>query len=333
MASGSTRRLTLVSQALTPFFRRTITPSLDRAVNPMSNYTIPSSSHHAITPSRHYPISRLSNSVCISIFAWLVISLCPASARAQFTPRPIADPATGERYHIEAAAGFWFPTSDISIASQSLGILGSTIDFKKDLGLTDQHFPELHLELRPATRHKFRLQYIPISYDQKAVLTRTVVFNGQSYTIGRTISSTLDWKAYRFGYEFDFISRDRGFGGFILDFKYTDVTATLATVSSPIVTEFTQAKAPIPAIGGIFRVYVVPNISITGEVTGFTLPEQAFKDTNGHYFDVNVYGTLNFTNYVGVQVGYRALDVGYLIKTDTGSFALQGVFFGIVARY
>ena len=217
--------------------------------------------------------------------------------------------------------------------TSEIQFIGSTIDFKKDLGLTDQRFPEVHLELRPTTRHKFRLQYIPIKYDQSAVLTRTVVFNGQSYTIGRAITSTLDWKAYRIGYEYDFISRDRGFGGFILDFKYTDVTATLSTVASPIVTEFTKAEAPIPAIGGIFRVYVVPNISITGEVTGFTLPETAFKDTNGHYLDVNFYGTLNFTNNVGVQVGYRALDVGYLIKTDSGSFTLQGVFFGVVARY
>jgi len=276
---------------------------------------------------------KRAGSVGLSLLAWVVLLSWPASARAQFTPRPVADPATGERYHVEAAAGFWFPTADISIASQSLGIVGSTIDFKKDLGLTDQHFPEVHLELRPAPRHKFRLQYIPIKYDQNAVLTRTVVFNGQSYTIGRAISSTLDWKAYRIGYEYDFISRDRGFGGFILDFKYTDVTARLSTVASPIVTEFTQAEAPIPAIGGIFRVYVVPNISISGEVTGFTLPEKTFKDKNGHYLDVNVYGTLNFTNYVGVQVGYRALDVGYLVNTDTGSFTLQGVFFGIVARY
>ena len=269
-----------------------------------------------------------------AILAFVVLfALLPTAARAQFQPRPLADPATGERYHVEAAAGFWFPGADMSIASQSLGIPGSTIDFKNDLGLTDQHFPEVHLELRPATRHKLRLQYIPIKYDQTGLLQRTIVFNGQSYTVGRSIASTLDWKAYRFGYEYDFISRDRGFGGFVLDFKYTDVTATLTTLSSPIVSEFTQAKAPIPTLGGIFRVYVVPNISITGEVTGFKLPDTLIKDTSGHYLDVNVYGTLNFTNYIGVQVGYRAFDVGYLIKTDTGSFTLQGVFFGVVARY
>jgi hypothetical protein len=163
------------------------------------------------------------------------------------------------------------------------------------------------------------MQYIPITYEQTSVLTRTIVFNGQSYTIGGSVTSTLDWNAYRFGYEFDFISRDRGFGGFVLDFKYTDVTATLAT---PISLEFTQAKAPIPAIGGIFRVYVVPNISITGELTGFKMPERVFKDAGGHYFDFNLYGTLNFTNYVGVQVGYRARP-RLRDQTDTGSFTLR----------
>jgi len=112
--------------------------------------------------------------------------------------------------------------------------------------------------------------------------------------------------------------------------KYTDVTATL---TSPIVTEFTQAKAPIPALGGVVRFYPVPNISITGEVTGFKLPEKLIRDTTGHYVDVNIYGTLNFTNYVGVQLGYRSIDVGYGIRTDTGSFVLRGLFFGIVARY
>jgi hypothetical protein len=34
-----------------------------------------------------------------------------------------------------------------------------------------------------------------------------------------------------------------------------------------------------------------------------------------------------------VQLGYRSLDVGYLVKTDTGSFVLRGLFFGVVARY
>jgi hypothetical protein len=219
----------------------------------------------------------------------------------------------------------------MSISSESLGIVGSTIDFKRDLALTDQHFPELHLELR-ADRHKFRFQYIPIKYEQTGILTREIVFNGQRYRIGVPVNSSLDWKAYRIGYEFDFVRTDRLFAGFILDFKQTDVTANLATVT-PGLTEFARARAPIPAVGGVVRGYVVPNISITGEVTGFKLPGNLIKDISGHYFDVDIYGTLNFTNYVGVQVGFRSFDVGYLVDTDTGSFTLKGMFFGVVARY
>jgi hypothetical protein len=261
----------------------------------------------------------------------LVMLLTADSANAQFRPRPIDDPATGEQYHVEASAGFWFPTADMTISSQSLGVVGSTIDFKQDLGLTDQHFPELHLVLRPARNHKFRFQYIPISYDQTTVLTREIVFNGQKYVVGLPTNSTLDWKAYRIGYEYDFISMDRGYAGAVLDIKLTEVRATLATPAAAA--EFTEQRVPIPAIGGIFRVYPVPNLSITGEVTGFKLPANVFENTQGHYVDIDFYGTLNFTNYIGAQIGYRSFDVGYIVKTDTGSFKLRGLYFGVVARY
>ena len=89
--------------------------------------------------------------------------------------------------------------------------------------------------------------------------------------------------------------------------------------------QFARARAPIPAIGGIGRVYVVPNISITGEFTGFKLPEQLSTTRyNAHYVDLDIYGTVNFTNNIGVKVGYRSLDVGYLIETDLGDADAEG---------
>jgi hypothetical protein len=279
----------------------------------------------------------MSNRPAIGLYTFtsltLALLLAAAPASAQFQPRPISDPATGEQYHIEGAAGFWFPSADMQISSTALSLVGTVIDFKKDLGLQDQKFPELHLVLRPAKKHKLRLQYIPLSYSQTATLTADIVFNGQRYKVGLPVNSTLEWKAWRFGYEYDVVARDRGFAGFLLDFKYTNVSATLA---SPLRSDFAQAKAPIPTIGGIFRVYPVANISITGEVTGFTigwLPTSLTKNNTGHFVDVDFYGTLNFTNNVGVQAGYRSFDVAYALKTDTGTFMVKGPYFGIVARY
>ncbi len=264
------------------------------------------------------------------------VLLCAASpAWAQFQPRPMPggdpDVPTGERYHIEGQIGLWPSGADMQIASESLGIPGDLIDFKDDLGLTDQTFPEFHVTLRPARRHKFRFQYIPIKFTQSGILTRNIVFNGQLFPVSAEVDSELDWKAYRFGYELDFLVLPRGFGGLVLDFKYTDVRAEL--VVPGLIEEFARARAPIPAIGGIFRVYVVPNVSITGEITGFKLPEDLIEDASGRYLDVDFYGTVNFTDNFGAQLGYRSFDLGYTVDTDVGDFRLKGFYFGGVARY
>jgi hypothetical protein len=281
-------------------------------------------------------VNETKPAIRLYAIAVLVFLAAAAPAFAQFKPRPMNDPTSGEAYHIEGAVDLWIPTADILLASESLGIPGTTIDFKTDLGLTDQKFPAFHLELRPTKSNKFRFQLVPINFTQTATLRRDVIFNGQRYSVGLPVTSSLDWKAYRFGYEFDFISRSRGFAGFIVEAKYTDVTATLtvpAIAGRAAINEFDQARAPIPAIGGTARFYVVPNISVTADITGFRLPDNVVKSASGHYVDVDIYGTMNFTNNFGVQAGYRSLDLGYAFKTDSGTFTLRGPYFGLVARY
>jgi len=255
-------------------------------------------------------------------------------AHAQFQQQPVAEPVSGETYRVEGAVGLWAPSTAMSISSESLGIIGSNIDFRNDLGLQNQRFPEFHFELRGG-KHKFRFQAIPIRFNQSATLTRDIVFNGQRYRVGLPVTSALDWNGYRLGYEYDFIRRDRFWVGGMIDVKYTDVTATLTSV---LADEFAHALAPVPAIGGVGRVYVVPNVSITGEVTGSTLgwlPASLIQDNQGHYVDYNIYGTWNVIKNVGVQVGYRSLDLGYVVNKnrDSGTFKLHGLFFGVVARY
>ena len=260
-----------------------------------------------------------------------IVLLTASPARAQFKPRPMSDPATGEQYHIEASAGFWSTSSDMVISSEALGIIGSTIDFKKDLGLESGRLRELRVVLRPATKHKLRFEVIPIRMTGKDfVLSRTIVFNGQAYRFGVPVTTQFDWTAYRFAYEYDFLHHDRWFVGFIFDIKQTDVQAQLATA---VITEFAHARGPIPAIGGIARFYPAPNISVTGEYTRLPYKEDITEDIKARYADFGLYGTLNFTNNIGAQIGYRSFDVGYKFDQDTGAFTVKGPYFGIVARY
>jgi hypothetical protein len=261
---------------------------------------------------------------CTAVLAALLASPPPASAQ-----QSLYDPPTGERFVIEGAAGFWRPAAEMSVASEQFGIVGTLIDFKRDLGLSDQMFRELHATLKAGRKHKFRFQFIPLDYEQSARIQRDIVFNGQRYRIGLDVESEFNWNAYRFGYEYDFLVKDWGFAGFIAEAKYTDVRAELRTST---IREWAQVSAPVPAVGGIVRYYFIPNVSITGEFSGITIPEIS-QSYDGHYFDLDIYGTVNFNRYIGGQFGYRSFDVGLLLDDDRGSFVVKGVYFGVVARY
>ena len=258
------------------------------------------------------------------------LSLCAAPVFAQYRPRPTATAAPAENYHIELSAGFWNPAADMQITDTAQGQAGSTVDMKKDLGLVDKKFPEFQIVIKPAAKHKIRAQFIPISFAQTATPARALTFGGQTYPAGTAIASTLDWKAWRFGYEYDIRSSNRGFIGVIVDVKYTDVGATL-TSGGRIGTA--SAKAPIPALGGIGRLYLASNLSTTIELTGFDLPGNWIKSTSGHYADVDLYAMLNFANQFSVKGGYRKFDVEYTLTNDTGTFKLDGWYFGAALRF
>jgi hypothetical protein len=80
-------------------------------------------------------------------------------------------------------------------------------------------------------------------------------------------------------------------------------------------------------------VYPAPNISITGEFTGMRWPKSIDEDYNAVYFDWDLYGTVNFTNNVGAQIGYRTIDVSYVAILDRGDLQLKGFYFGLVGRF
>ena len=147
------------------------------------------------------------------------------------------------------------------------------------------------------------------------------MFNGIRFPVTFPVATNLQWKAYRFGYEYDFVSRDRGYVGLILEARYTDVQATLSNI---VATEFARARAPIPAAGVVGRIYVVPNISITGEFSGIKWPESINDNYRAKYFDFNFYGTVNFTNNFGVQAGYRSFDVRVQGERRRGGPAAEG---------
>ncbi len=136
------------------------------------------------------------------------------------------------------------------------------------------------------------------------------------------MATTAQFKAWRFGYEYDFLYRERGFLGVLFDVKYTDVNVGL---NSPIGDEFTKAVAPLPTIGGVARVYAARNLALNAEVSYVKVPESALGQTiDGRYVDFDINATYNPHKNVGVQAGYRSIDLIYAVEPRFRLADLQG---------
>ena len=259
--------------------------------------------------------------------------LAPASARAQYAAPDLDRTAIGEKYRFEVSGTLWNPTLYGLISSEQFKLVGSDIDVVKDLGYETTRFRDLRVVLRPSKKSKFRFQYTPIRYEANTILRRDIVFNGIKFPVQVPVESEFSWKVMRFGYEYDFIYRDRGFVGMLLDVRYTQFNAEISTSSSLLnERQFTSAKAPLPALGLVGRGYVLPNLAINFEVSGLVLPH-INEDYEANYFDWDINGTFNVTNNVGIQVGWRKLSNFLRIENDLGDLKFQGMWFGAAVRY
>jgi hypothetical protein len=269
--------------------------------------------------------------VVLGLAALSVVAM-PTAAMAQYRPQESSGGAVGEVYHIEASYGWWNPQPELIVNSEALGILGTDVNLVDDLGIQKKRLGKFDLVLRPAKKHRFRFQHLPIGYQADSTVQRSFVFNGQRYNVGLPVRTDANFQTYRFGYEFDFLQFKRGWVGAMIDMKYTNIDVSLL---SPIGEEFTTAAAPIPTFGFVGRGYPLRNLAVTGEMSFFRVPDSigAQVGGDGSYTDWDINATYNINRYVGAQLGFRSVHVAYNVDTDNGSLKFQGLYFGGVVRY
>ena len=261
--------------------------------------------------------------------ALAVCVLIPASAAAQ-GGRSSTRPAMGENYYLEIAATWWKPTVTGSITSDALELVGSRIDLVNDLGFTEvPRFRDLRVTIRPARKHKLRFQHTPLEYNAEATLTREISFAGQVYPVSLPVASGLTWKVWRFGYEWDVISRSRGFLGVLVELRRTELSAELTSV---VASGSVAAEAPLPSIGIVSRVYPLPDLALNLEFSGFKVPGMD-GDYEGTYTDLEVSAMVNISNNLGVSAGWRRLNTDIRIKRDFGDLKFSGIWFGGAVRF
>jgi hypothetical protein len=277
--------------------------------------------------------ARLRVASCIGLVTGLALAavLAAAGTVSAQTPPPASDNrgGIGEKYWVEFSVTTWKPSLTGSIASDSLQLIGSQIDFASDLALSSSQFSDFRVVLHPARKHRIRFQYTPTSYTGDSVLARDITFAGKVYPVALPVQSTLSWDVWRVSYEWDFFYRPRGFVGAIVQGGVTDLKAGISSIlGSGEVT----GSAPLVAVGVAGRVYPIRHLAINVEVTGLKLtdlkPDHVFKTMS---YDVSA--TYNFTRVIGASGGWRRADTMLKLDSDSGDLNFGGLWFGAVVRY
>jgi hypothetical protein len=275
--------------------------------------------------------TRVRSSSVLLVAGAIVLALVPSAVLAQSSTRPREQrrPVLGEQYRVEVGTTWWNPSVFGVISSQDLEVIGSQIDFNTDLGYEQTRFRDLRFVVRPGRKHRLRAQYTPIEYTASTMFTRDITFQGTTFPVSVPIESSFTWSVWRVGYEYDFLYRERGFLGVLGEARFIDMTAEL---TSAFANELMNAKAVVPAVGIVGRAYVLPDVAINFEVSGFKVPQIDGK-YSGNYVDWDLNGTVNITNNLGAQVGWRKASTFLTIDTDTGNLKFKGMWFGVVLRY
>ena len=273
--------------------------------------------------------SRLANWPFALIALALVMTAAPALAQTSPAAAAGDRAGVGEKYWVEFSGTWWQPALAGNITSDRLGLVGSRVDFADDLALDSARFTDFRFVVRPAKKHRIKVQYTPIQFTGSNALTRDITFGGVVYPVSLPVQSVLNWKVLRVAYEWDFFYRPRGFVGVIVEGGVTQLTAS---IDSFIGGASVEGQAPLVAVGAAGRVYPIRHLALNFEATGLKLtdlkPEHVFKTMA---FDVSA--TYNITNYVGVSGGWRRTSTGLTLDGDSGTLNFAGLWFGGVVRY
>jgi hypothetical protein len=233
--------------------------------------------------------------------------------------------ATGfaEDFHVEFTGSYWALDPSGYIQTRL-----TRVDLRSDLGIsgtTGEAF--LKAVVKPGARHRINFEVIPYRLSGENVINRTIEFGGRTYPVQDTITSETNIDYVFGGYQFDIINNRSGHLGIGGGVAYFDGQASATSVSAGV-TASERRQAPLPMVGGEFRVFVIPDkdiVNINGEAKGLPL------GTYGSYFQATGNAGVALARFVRVQAGFAYVhgDVHNSRQTDGFKLRFAGPVFSV----
>ena len=152
----------------------------------------------------------------------------------------------------------------------------SYFDVNKDFGFGSYSTFTGKLDWHFARKHHFLLNGTPNYLSKTDILSRQIMFAGQTFDVGAEVAASIDSINIAPGYQYDIIRRDHGFLGLEVDLNFAHTTAKLALAGSVnglggAASASKTFWAPLPAVGPVVRWYPLQDsnrLSLGGSFRG-----------------------------------------------------------------
>lgn len=230
---------------------------------------------------------------------------------------------------LEFEPRYWIADLD-SKAKVVESSIGSDFDFKSDLGIGDEDFPEFRVTWHQGEKNKIRLAYTQVDYSGDQNVSRTIEFKGESYTAGSRVITDLNLKYLRFGwihYLLNLFDNKLKLGSvFELKGIMGDVSLEAPNLV-PAISESADFVGGLPTVGAALEVSPIEKINLFAEISG--LPAGDY----GYFFDAEFGAKLIPIHNFSVMAGYRMIDIKAENDPDFIKTKISGPFISATLRF
>ena len=230
---------------------------------------------------------------------------------------------------VEFEGRYWITDLTAKAKVTDSGI-GTEIDFKADLGIKDEDFPDLRFTWYTGPKSKLRLAYTQVAYSGDKNIERTIEFGGSTYTVGTRVITDLDVKYLRLGWAWQFINIANGkvkFGT-LVEAKgfFIDISLDAPNLIPPI-KESEKFVGGLPTVGAALDINPHKVVNVFAEVSGIYAGEY------GYFLDGEAGVKIIPIKNVSVVGGYRILDFKAEDDPDFVKLRISGPFVGVTLRF
>lgn len=228
---------------------------------------------------------------------------------------------------VEVEGRYWMTdlTAKAKIVSSQIG---ADFDFKSDLGLEDENFPEIKLVFHRGANNKYAFSYTQIGYSADHNVTRQVEFSGETFTSGSRVTTDLDIKYLSFVWVWQFLNLPENKLKFGSVAGIKAMSADIALNASGLgISKSDSIVGGLPVIGLALDINPIGMINLFSEVSGLS------AGSYGHFIDAEAGIKLIPMRFVSLTGGYRVINMRADYDPDFAEIEFKGPFVGGTVRF